>query len=286
MSNTFGTVDNKVAEAEFFLQKMSDAGTNIFEMRCYFSAFLAATRTITLALQQFKDDIPGFEEWYQPHQDKLKNNRLAKFFLDIRNSHLHGNDHPITGGAFFQGKASYHFEDENETELMYKEIASYDGEKYEPKLKNNYYVPDEDVFTACSKYFLMLLEIVYDCYVALGPHIDPQQYYTKEHFDLIGKGIEQAECEVYGWTCTSLIEEGYTEDDRWHHLRGRVGKCEINHLFYAYLGKATPEPIMPEHYHDFDYTPEEKGWIHIPAGYNSIEEYRKALNIQITKDGG
>ena len=50
MSNSFDTVDNKVAEAELFLRNMSDAGTNIFEIRCYFSAFLAATRTITLAI--------------------------------------------------------------------------------------------------------------------------------------------------------------------------------------------------------------------------------------------
>jgi hypothetical protein len=179
MSNSFSTVDNKVAEAEFFLQKMSKTGTNVFETRCYFSAFLAATRTITLALQQFKKDIPGFDEWYQPHQDKLKTNRLAKYFLEVRNSHLHGNEHPITGGSFFQGKASYRFEDENERERIYEEIANYAGEEYEAKIKNNYYVPNQDVFTACSKYFLILLEIIYDCYVVLGPYIDPQQYYTK-----------------------------------------------------------------------------------------------------------
>ena len=192
---------------------------------------------------------------------------------------MHGNDHPIAGGSFCNGKALYRFEDENGRELLYEEIAGYAGEKYEPKLKSNYYVPDEDVLTACSKYFVMLLEIVYDCYVVLGSHVDPQQYYTKEHFASIGKDIEQAECEIYGWTCTSLIHEGYTEDNRWHHLRGKVGECKINHLFHAYLGKTTPKPVMPEHYRDSEYTPEEKGWVHIPAGYNSIEEYVKALKI-------
>lgn len=279
MSNTFDTVDNKVAEAEFFLRKMSDAGTNIFEVRFYFSAFLAATRTITLALQQFKDQISGFKEWYQPHQDQLKNNELARFFLDARNAHLHGKDHPITRGSFYKDRALYYFENKNQSELHYEEIASYAGEKYTPKLISDYYVPDENVFTACIKYFIILLEIVYDCYVVLGPHIDPQQYYTKEHFASLGKDIEQAECETYGWICTSLIDEGYTENDRWRHLRGKVGKCKINHLFHAYLGKTTPEPIMPEHYRDFEYTPEEKGWAHIPAGYDSIEDYMKALEI-------
>jgi hypothetical protein len=27
---------------------------------------------------------------------------------------------------------------------------------------------------------IVLLEVLYDYYVALGPHIDPQQYYTRE----------------------------------------------------------------------------------------------------------
>ncbi|MEN6385513.1 MAG: hypothetical protein ABFD79_09980 [Phycisphaerales bacterium] len=33
-----------------------------------------------------------------------------------------------------------------------------------------------------------------------------------------------------------------------------------------------------EEYYDFAYTPEEKGWVHIPAGHNSIEEYRKTYD--------
>lgn len=278
MSMTFDTVDEKVAEAEFFLQKMSKANTDMFDFRCYFSAFLAATRTITLSLQQFKDDIPGFDKWYQLHQDNLKGNKLARFFIDTRNAHLHGKNHPVTGGSFYKGNASYRFENKNERELIYKEMTGYAGEEYSPKLKPNYFVPNEDVFTACIKYFVMLLEIVYDCYVVLGPHIDPQQHYTKENFASIGKNIEQAECELFGWICTSLIDDGLTEDDRWHHLRGKVGECMINHLFHAYLGKTTPEPVMPDYYSDFEYTPEEKGWVHIPAGFSTIEEYLETIH--------
>ena len=256
MNHTFDTVDQKIAETEFFLRKMASVYIDPFEFNCYLSAYLSASRTTTLSLQQFKENIPGFEEWYIPHQERLKNNRLAKFFLSVRNSHVHGGPYPVSGGSFHQGKAHYRFSKTRET---YK------------------YTPD-DVVSACRSYLIILLEIIYDCYVKLGIYIDPQQYYTKEHFATQNRTIDDAEIEVMGWICTSLIDDGFDEDDRWHELRSHVGECEINHLFYSYLGKSTPQPLEPEHYQDFEYTPEEKGWIHIPAGFESIEAYLKYLS--------
>ena len=95
MNNTFDTVDEKVAETEFFLRKMAEVQREIFEFKCYFSAYLSAARTTTLALQQFKH-IPGFEQWYEPHRKKLQDNQLAKFFLDMRNEHVHGGQSPVS----------------------------------------------------------------------------------------------------------------------------------------------------------------------------------------------
>ena len=252
MLKTFDTVDMKVAEAEFFLQKMAAVNQDVFEVQCYFSAFLAAIRTITLALQQFAD-LPGFEAYYAPHRDALKNSGLAQFFLNTRNDHLHGGSHPIRGGSFASGKATYHFAD-------YDQYVGRD-------------IGKDDVVARSRDFFVMLLRIVYDCYVVLGPHVDPQQYYTREHFASLGKTVEQAECEIYGWICSTRIGEGYTIDDRWHHLRADAGCCLINHLFHAYLGKTTPTPIEPEHYRDFAFTDQEKGWVHIPAGFSSAEEW-------------
>jgi hypothetical protein len=77
----------------------------------------------------------------------------------------------------------------------------------------------------------------------------------------------------------SLKEDGYDEDDRWHELRSRVGECQINHLFYSYLGRITPQPTEPEHYADFAYSAEENGWIHVPAGFKSLEEYQRQFDI-------
>ncbi len=180
---------------------------------------------------------------------------LAKFFLDARNDHVHGGPYPISGGSFYQGEALYYFR--QSTEACYK--------------------PDEDVVSICRTHFVSLLEIVYDCYVALGVHIDPQQHYTKQHFSAQGRTIDDAEIEVWGWVCTSLIEDGFDEDDRWHELRSRVGECTINKLFFSYLGKPTPQPKEPEHFCDFEYTPEDRGWVYIPVGFESVEDYMNNL---------
>lgn len=254
MNHTFDVVDIKVLETEFFLRKMENSGFEMFEFNCYLSAYLAAARTITLALQQFKH-IPGFDVWYKPHQENLRANELAKFFLNIRNSHLHGGPYPVNGGSLRNGQATYHF---NFLEA---------GSKF----------PVSDVVSACRENFILLLEVVYDCYKELGVHIDPQQYYTKENFSSLNRSIDDAEIEVMGWVCVSLVDDGFDEDGRWHELRSHVGECSINNLFFSYLQKVTPQPKVPDHFNDFDLTPEEKGWVHMPVGFKSIEEYIESI---------
>lgn len=252
MDHTFDTVDEKIAEAEFFLQNIAALGFDLPKINYFLTAFLSACRTTTLALQQFKH-IPGFEEWYKPHQDRLKSDPVARFVLEMRNSHIHGGPCPSASALVHQGNVQYFF-----------------------RRTESEYTPSEDVVTVCRAYFVSLLEMVYDCYVKLGVHIDPQQYFTKEHFASQGRDIDCAEGEVYGWVMESLIEEGFDEDDRWQELRAHVDECRIKNLFYSYLGKPTPQPVVPEHFEDFEYTPEDKGWLHIPAGFNSLEDYQKS----------
>ncbi|MCA9028899.1 MAG: hypothetical protein KDA86_27095 [Planctomycetaceae bacterium] len=257
MSHSFDAVDEKVAETEFFLQRMVEAENDWFEFRCYLSAFLSAARTITLALQRFQD-LPGFADWYASHREELKTDPLARFILETRNDHVHGGPSPVAGGMFYQGKATYRFRELGE------------------------FVPN-DIVSSCRSHFIALLKIVYDCYVVLGVYIDPQQYYTREHFASLGKTIDHAELEILGWVMTSYIEEGFDEDDRWHELRGCVGECQINHLFNGYLGKVTPQPPIPDRIRDFDSTLEDRGWVFIPAGFDTIEDYMASLREQ--RDG-
>lgn len=251
MSKTFDTVDSKVAEAEFFLRKMAECRFNFEEFGFYFSAFLAASRTITLALQQF-EHLDGFDEWYEAHRATLKSDQTARFFLNTRNSHLHGGEYPIRGGSRIQGVHKFHFRDYQH---------------------NSIDLGDDDILSRSRAFFLTLLEIVYDCYTQLGTQIDPQQYFTAENFAESGRDIDDAELEVYGWIMESLKEEGFDDDDRWSELRSKVESCNINHLFHSYLGRVTPQPKEPEHYQDFAFSDEDKGWTHIPAGFDTIEQW-------------
>jgi hypothetical protein len=252
MNHDFNTVDEKVAEAELFLQHMAQPAFAPAQFNSYLSAFLSASRTITLALQQFKH-ILGFVEWYGPHRSRLKTDPLARFFFEARNSHIHGGPSVAPRAMIYDGNVSYFFDRTGDQ-------------------------PKEDVLTVCRNYFVILLEIVYDCYVKLGVHIDPQQYFTKEHFAAQGRDIDHAEAELYGWIMQSLIDDGWDEDERWHELRAHVDQCKINHLFYSYLGKPTPQPVEPEHFEDFVDTPKEEERLYIPAGFASIEDYIKTCS--------
>ncbi|MPQ45580.1 hypothetical protein GCQ56_01050 [Marinifilum sp. N1E240] len=227
---------------------MIESESEWFEFSCYLTAFLSASRSITFALQGYKK-IEGFKEWYKAKQEIIKIDPIAKYFVEIRNESIHTGVVPIGGARYFDGKVEYRF-DNNSLKL-------------------------KDIVSTCRVQFIKLLEIVHDCYVTLGAEIDPQQYYTKEYFATLDLNIDDAEFEVWGWVMTSYIEEGMDEDDRWHELRGRVGECEINHLFKGYLNKVTPQPIIPDRIADFDFTDEERGWDYIPPGFESIEEYRK-----------
>jgi hypothetical protein len=77
MNNTFDTVDEKVAETEFFLKKMTEVKLDIIEFQCYLTTYLPASRTTNLALQHFKH-ITGLDQWYVPHRKHLQTNSLAK----------------------------------------------------------------------------------------------------------------------------------------------------------------------------------------------------------------
>lgn len=53
-----------------------------------------------------------------------------------------------------------------------------------------------------------------------------------------------------------------------------VKKIKSTICFFSYLRRVTPEPDHKEEYYDFhEDIPEERGWNHIPAGFNSIHEY-------------
>jgi hypothetical protein len=225
MTRSFGLVDYKVQEAEYFLLELERLGKQINFAAVQFcvSAFVSAARSITFAMQASLKGHPKFEPWYESRQQELRADPLAKFFHDFRTVTQHIGANVVGGGSNRKGKTLYYF------------VAC-------PDLPT---VPEQDVISACETYFTAILQMVYDCYVELGPVVDGQQYFTKENFAALGKTIEDAEEALgfpRGWTD---IGRSDIEPYRWQVLRQQADGCLIEEQFERWLDKSLPRPEPP-----------------------------------------
>jgi hypothetical protein len=100
---------------------------------------------------------PGFNEWYKPKQDQLRQNKLARFFVDLRN-HLQkvGNVPVAHGGSIINGE---YF---SVTEFIPTE-----------ELKE---VPIGEVFELSLIYFKNILIVIKECYRDFAIYADPRPY--------------------------------------------------------------------------------------------------------------
>lgn len=223
MTRSFGLVDFKVREAEYFLLELRRLSKqlNIEPVQFCASAFASATRSITFAMQASLKGCQDFEPWYERQRQRLDDDSLARFFVKFRNftQKIGGGD--IVGDPIHvRGRYLFFF-------IPVPDLPE---------------VPEQDVVSACEGYFTTLLQIVYDCYIELGPLIDGQQYFTKEVFSALGKNIEDGEEELgfpHGWTD---IGEQDAEPHRWQMLRNQADGCHIEKQFERWLDKTLPRP--------------------------------------------
>ena len=59
---------------------------NAEEFEIGYAAFVMSARTVTFALQKEFSGNKDFESWYQEKRNMLSKNKIAKFFVDQRNS--------------------------------------------------------------------------------------------------------------------------------------------------------------------------------------------------------
>jgi hypothetical protein len=81
---SFGIVESKLFESDFFLEKLETA--SLPEAEYYLSAFLSATRAVTFALQASLDDHPRFRSWYSHEQECLQKDETALWAKRARNA--------------------------------------------------------------------------------------------------------------------------------------------------------------------------------------------------------
>lgn len=231
MSQSFGIVEDKLLEAEFFLNKLRRSDYLSFDARCYFSAFISAARSVTLSLQTMMNEVPGFKNWYQNAQAKLKANPLAPFFVEIRNASIHRGVNPL-----------------NEVTLdhVYDHLFSqirYGTRSHVLVLPNVGYEGSGslvDAVQAAQLYFTSLVEIIFDCYDHFKSVVDPRWYFTSDNFSAMGKTFEDAVTELgFPPEWAACAPDG---DGGWHALRLQQPTCQLNDVFLRYIGREIPDP--------------------------------------------
>ena len=97
------------------------------------------------------------------------------------------------------------------------------------------YIPDIDVVSACKKYILNLIELVYDCYQNFGIYIDPQQYYTVDGLKKLNLKIEDILERDLGFPTNWFSDSDPSEILK--QIRKQEPKPAIDPLFIKYLGR-------------------------------------------------
>lgn len=234
MAKSFGIVEEKLREAEFFLDALRSSSRMSEGARFYFSAFVSAARSVTYALQASMKGVPQFAEWYKTAQQGLKADRLAPLFLELRNEVVHVGTNPLN---------------QITVEHLRLDLAQ---QKSAGRPSHTLIIPDPekvgrtvlaDAVQISTTYFVSLARTVFDCYSKFKAVVDSRWYFTREHFAEMGKTFEDA-----------LVELGFPPSwadgvplgpDPWRVLRLQQSPCQINDVFLEYLGVEIPDPDAP-----------------------------------------
>lgn len=230
MGQSFGVVEDKVREAEFFLDKLSATRRFSSDARFYFSAFVSAARSITNALQASLSDVAGFKKWYQSVQNQLKGDPLTPFFVEIRNGSIHRGLNPLN-----QTTLSHLRED------LFNQMAQRSRPHILvlPSMCGDGSTVLADAVQASTLYFTSLVTVVFECYDKFRCVVDPQWYFTPENFATMGKTFDDAIVELgFPPVWATCAPEG----TGWRVLRRQQQPCQINDIFRKYLGREIAGP--------------------------------------------
>lgn len=184
-SRGFHIVATKVGEADYFLEKLKEVQGHYDEFSYILSAFVSASRSITFALQSVMTKYPEFDEWYITHQEKLKANGLAKYFVSLRNYMQKVGQVPVGHTGTIRNGKIEHFS-------FFIDIDD---------LKN---APNGEVINLAEDYFVEVLRVVESCYRDFWVYTDPRAIFTEDGLKLLGWVIEDIE-EAVG------LPRGYTD---------------------------------------------------------------------------
>jgi hypothetical protein len=170
MSQSFGVVEEKLQEAQFFLDRLCESGRLDLSARFYFSAFVTAARSITLALQATMSGVPGFGAWYESAQATLKADPLAPLFIEIRNVSQHRGLNPLNQVPLHHLReylATQFSESGCGHVLVLPSAGGGEGASL------------VDALEVSEKYFASLVSLIFECYEKFKCVVDPKWYFTQ-----------------------------------------------------------------------------------------------------------
>lgn len=234
MSQSFGIVEEKLREAQFFLDQLSETRRENLDARFFFSAFVSAARSVTWSLQASMSGVPDFDEWYKSAQNKLRMDALAPLFVEIRNCSQKRGLNPLNRVSL-----------EHLREDLSQQLSG-------TKRKHVLVLPNPrtgdrtllvDALQASELYLASLVTLIFECYGKFKCVVDPQWYFTRENFASSGKTFEDAIAELgFPKQWAESARKAVSEEDAWRILRREQPLCGINDLFYKYVGQVIAGP--------------------------------------------
>lgn len=231
MSRSFGIVEEKLREADFFLEAMCASDPISYAARFYFSAFISAGRSVTFAMQASLSDVPAFQEWYKTAQQELKTDQFAPLFVELRNEVVHVGSNRLNQVTvehlrqsltqqMFQARPSHFLIIPNPAKVGTTELV--------------------DAVEISTTYLVSLVRVVFNCYSRFKTVVDPEWYFTSDHFKEMGKTFTDALVELgMPATWADNVDLG---PDPFRLLRRQQPPCQVNDLFQKHLGQEIAGP--------------------------------------------
>jgi hypothetical protein len=172
MTNT----KQKLLEAKYFLERMTENQAERDVFKYNLSAFLAAFRSVTMIMQEEFNKVSGFVDWYQVQQEKMKADDKMKLLNTKRTRTIH--QQPVQPRAQVNKSIHEHVTISERVSVILTHadgtVERYNSAPPEPpptpvKAETTQWrwyfdeIPDIDVVTVCQKCITELEAIVSEC---------------------------------------------------------------------------------------------------------------------------
>jgi hypothetical protein len=81
----FAKAEKRLTDSVVFWNQAADAYQNPIGFVRHIQTAIQTLRSVTWVLQSGKEKLPGFDDWYKAWQDKMRNDRVMRWVVDMRN---------------------------------------------------------------------------------------------------------------------------------------------------------------------------------------------------------